>query len=97
MKHLKKYESIEPKKSKRKIGSFAIHCIGLGYTGAKGEGGRCSGSKNKKRKVFQGYKLPLEFGKDYYYDKKNENIDSVSEYYLPKDYDLDAYPLTNIK
>jgi len=70
-KFLKKFNESSKSKSKRKIGSFAIHCIDLGYTGTKG--GRCSGAKNKKRKVFQGYKLPLEFGKDYYYDKKNEN------------------------
>jgi len=58
MKHIKKFnESIGDEEE---------------YERLQPKGGRCSGAKNKKRKVFQGYKLPLEFGKDYYYDKKNE-------------------------
>lgn len=68
MKHLEVYNEGSKLKSKRKIGSFAKHCINLGYTGTKD--GRCSGTKNKNRKVFQGYKVPLGLDKDYYYDKQ---------------------------
>ena len=53
---------IKRPKSKRKIGSFAKHCINLGYKGAKD--GRCYpiGGKKKDRKELYGYKLPLNFG-----------------------------------
>lgn len=66
MKHLSKYRIFEKKKSKRKIGSFAKHCMNLGYSGAKK--GRCFGKKKPTSVV-------MDYDKDYYYDKKNEAVD----------------------
>ena len=83
MKYLEEYKIFESK-SKRKIGWFVKHCVDIGYSGAKN--GRCCGKREKKRKVFQGYKLPLTFDKDYYYDKKP--INESKKYtinYIPND------------
>jgi hypothetical protein len=61
--HLKTFEELKytkgAKKSKRKIGSFAKHCICLGYKGTKG--GKCYGKKVKNPEQ-------LDFDKDYFYD-----------------------------
>lgn len=50
----------DAKKSKRKIGSFAKHCLNLGYSGVKNN--KCSGTK-KKNNIEH-----LDYSKDYYYD-----------------------------
>lgn len=63
MKYLKTFEELkytkDGKKSKRKLGWFAKHCIGLGYKGVKN--GKCVGTKVKNPPQ-------LDFDKDYYYD-----------------------------
>lgn len=46
------------KKSKRKLGKFAKHCISLGYSGCKN--GKCYGKKKEP--------IDLKFDKDYFYD-----------------------------
>jgi hypothetical protein len=64
MKYLKSFEELtytpNGKKSNRKIGSFAKHCISLGYKGSKN--GRCYGKRLKKPHN-------IDFSKDYYWDK----------------------------
>ncbi len=68
MKYLKTFEELKytknGKKSKRKLGSFAKHCIGLGYSGCKN--GRCFGKKKKNPEH-------IDFEKDYYYDLDNKD------------------------
>ena len=69
MKYIETYRLFElkytkgAKKSKRKLGWFAKHCINLGYKGAKN--GRCYGTKVKNPEH-------LEYDKDYYYDVESK-------------------------
>jgi hypothetical protein len=65
MKYLKTFEELKftlnGKKSKRKMGWFAKHCIGLGCKGVKN--GRCWGKKSKNPP-------DIDMTKDYYWDKE---------------------------
>ena len=89
MKNISTYKIFE-RKSKRKIGSFAKHCMNLGYSGAKK--GRCYGKKKKESEIKQ-----MDFGKDYYYDLKegkkedffNQVIDSIQD--ILDKYDIYSY------